>query len=161
MSISVRALRRFGLALAVLGASLGSELIPVPAFAKEAAIYSEVPGGPALSGYDPVGYFLDGKPVKGNSQISATYSGVTWYFASVAHKTTFEANPAKYAPQYGGYCAYAVSQGHTASADPTTGKVVNGKLYVNYNHAVAALWSLDRPGYISKANAHWPSVLGK
>ena len=115
----------------------------------------------ALSGYDPVAYFTVGKPTKGAGSISASYEGATWYFASEANRATFQAGPAQYAPQYGGYCAWAVSQGYNASADPEAWKIVDGKLYVNYSQSVAANWAKDIPTNISKANANWPKVLEK
>jgi YHS domain-containing protein len=132
-----------------------------PALAKEPPVYTASKEKLALSGYDPVAYFVAGKPVKGSGTISTTYNGATWHFASEANRTTFAADPAKYAPQFGGYCSWAVSQGYTASGDPLAWKIVNGKLYVNYNQDVAATWSKDISTNISKGNANWPKVLDK
>lgn len=118
--------------------------------------------GVAIKGYDPVAYFTDGKAVKGDSDFAFEWHGATWHFASAAHRDTFKATPEKYAPQFGGYCAWAVSQGYTASTDPERAwKVVNGKLYLNYNRDVQAKWETDVPGNIAKAEANWPAVLAK
>lgn len=113
--------------------------------------------GIAIQGYDPVAYFTEGKPVPGDADITATHDGATYQFASNEHKAAFEADPDRYAPQYGGYCAYAAAQGAQASIEPEQFTVFNGKLYLNYNADVRARWSEDRTGYISKADAYWSS----
>ena len=118
-------------------------------------------GGLALDGYDVVAYFVDSKAVKGDPRFEFTWDGARWRFVSAEHRDRFAADPQQYAPQYGGYCAYAVSQGHTASADPEQWSVVNGRLYVNYSASVRATWERDTPGYITKADANWPGVLSK
>jgi YHS domain-containing protein len=104
--------------------------------AAEAPVYTGILNNVAVSGYDPVAYFTDGKPVKGNAKFATNYKGAEFRFASANHLAAFKANPAKYAPQYGGYCAWAVSQGYTASADPSVWKIVGGKLYLNYNQEI-------------------------
>lgn len=109
----------------------------------------------ALSGYDPVAYFVASAPKKGSADISVMHLGATWRFESESNKAAFLAQPEKYAPQYGGYCAYAVSQGYTASADPTVWEIVDGKLYVNYNRATGASWSKKARAYIASGDAHW------
>ena len=130
------------------------------AMAAKAEIYSSFFGG-AINGYDPVAYFTQGKPVKGSSKHSLEYKGSTWKFSSLENKQTFEKMPEKYAPQYGGYCAYAVSQGYTASTDPEAWSIVDDKLYLNYSKSVRDKWSQDIPGNIKRANANWPGVLLK
>jgi hypothetical protein len=117
-------------------------------------------GNLALGGYDAVAYFTDGKPVKGTSTFEYRWKDAVWRFATADHRDQFAKEPARFAPQFGGYCAYAVSQGHTASGDPLVWRVVNGKLYVNYSRQVATMWQKDIPGYIAKAEHNWPSVLG-
>jgi YHS domain-containing protein len=139
-------------ALAVLAISL-------PAVARESAIYTGVFSSTAVSGYDPVAYFTENKPVKGNPKISIDYKGAKWYFSSVENRDKFLASPAMYEPQYGGYCAWAVSQGKTASGDPQYWKVVNNKLYLNYDADVQKKWEANIPDFIQKANANWPKVL--
>ena len=114
--------------------------------------------GAALRGFDPIAYFTDGKPVKGSPQHKAEYKGSTFYFSSKANQDAFAANPAKYAPQYGGYCAFGVSGGYKAAIDPAAFTVVNAKLYLNYNRDVQKKWSADIPGYVVKADKNWPSV---
>ncbi|MBX3653007.1 MAG: YHS domain-containing protein [Ramlibacter sp.] len=132
-----------------------------PALAGDAPIYTGLFSSVAVSGHDPVAYFTDGKPVKGDAQFETTYKGAKWRFASAAHRDLFLAEPDKYAPQYGGYCAWAVAEGGTASGDPRYWKIVDGKLYLNYDADVQKKWEKDIPGNIGKANRNWPSVLGK
>jgi YHS domain-containing protein len=115
--------------------------------------------GVAIKGYDPVAYFTDGKPVKGDSDFSFNWNGAEWRFANAAHRDAFKADPVKYAPQYGGYCAWAVSRGYTAGIDPEAWKIVNGRLYLNYSLKVQAQWSEDIPGNIAKAEENWPKIL--
>ena len=112
----------------------------------------------AINGYDVVAYFSEGKPVKGSTDFSVTYKEVTWLFANKANADLFKANPEKYEPQYGGYCAYGCSEGHKAKTSPDAWTIVNGKLYLNYNTDVKAMWNKDPQGYIKKADANWPKV---
>lgn len=114
-----------------------------------------------LQGYDPVAYFTTGKPVKGDTTFEYKSMGVTYRFASQANLELFKKEPEKYAPQYGGYCAYAVSKGYTAAVDPEAFDVVNGKLYLNYNKAVQKKWRGNRDDYIAAANKNWPAIKAK
>ncbi len=114
--------------------------------------------GAAIHGYDPVAYFTEGRPVPGDAQFTHPYQGATWRFASSANRDRFAADPQKYAPQYGGYCAYAVAKGSTASTDPEAWSIVDDKLYLNYSSGVQKLWSRDIAGNISKADANWPGL---
>jgi YHS domain-containing protein len=116
-------------------------------------------GGLALKGYDPVAYFNDGKAVEGSDQFAEEWNGAKWRFASAENRDAFASDPEKYAPQFGGYCAWAVSHGYTAKGDPNAWKVVDGKLYLNYNQDVKAKWEQDVPGYISKGDENWPRFL--
>lgn len=127
--------------------------------AAEDPVFSTSAG--AIRGYDPVAYFTQGKPVKGDRRFSLDYQGATWRFASAENRDRFAAEPGRYAPQYGGYCAWAVSQGYTASVDPDAWRIVNDKLYLNYSTGVQKRWSQDVPGNIAKADANWPTVLNK
>jgi len=115
-------------------------------------------GGVALDGFDPVAYFTDGRPVEGSRDFAYEWQGATWRFASAAHRDLFAAAPEKYAPQYGGYCAWAVAHGYTADTDPEAWSVVDGKLYLNYNLEVRGKWERDVPGYIAKADQNWPGL---
>ncbi len=135
--------------------------IPSAGVAKAAPVYTGTFSSVAMSGYDPVAYFTQHAAVKGLSQFATTYNGAKWHFATAADLAAFKKEPAKYAPQYGGYCAWAVSQGYTASGDPEVWQIVNGMLYVNYNKEVGEKWSRNIPGFIAAANANWPKVLGK
>jgi YHS domain-containing protein len=114
--------------------------------------------GVAVEGYDVTAYFQQGKPVKGSDKFAYTWMGATWRFASAAGRDAFAAQPEKYAPQYGGYCAYAVSEGHTASIDPEAWKIVDGKLYLNYSKSVRVMWEKDIPGRVERADHNWPSL---
>lgn len=120
------------------------------------AIFS--PGGIALRGYDPVSYFTEGKPARGDSSISIMHEGVTWRFASVRNKESFQANPAAYMPQYGGYCAFGMSRGYKAPTEADAWTLVDGKLYFNYNTKVRESWNKDQKTYIDKADQNWPAV---
>ena len=124
-------------------------------------INSTLFGSKAVKGYDVVAYFTDGKPVKGVKQFTYEWKGATWFFANAENLAEFMNNPEKYAPQYGGYCAWAVSQGSTADIDPEAWKIVDGKLYLNYDADIQTKWSADIPGNIQKADANWPGLLAK
>ena len=114
--------------------------------------------GTAVEGYDVVAYFTDGKPMEGSKDHKVKWKGVDWYFASDEHKKLFESDPEKYAPQYGGYCAWAVSQGYTASTVPEAWRIVDGKLYLNYSKGVQKTWEENIPGNITQANKNWPGI---
>jgi YHS domain-containing protein len=115
-------------------------------------------GGLAIRGFDPVAYFQQSAPVKGSPEFSYQWQGATWLFASAENRDHFQAHPERYAPQYGGYCAYAVSKGRTASIDPDAWKIVEGKLYLNYSKGVQKKWEQDVPGNIVKADRNWPDL---
>jgi YHS domain-containing protein len=115
-------------------------------------------GGVAIEGTDPVAYFTEGRPVEGSAEFSHQHAGVTWHFASAANRDAFAADPDRYAPQYGGYCAWAVSQGYTASTVPEAWRIEDGKLYLNYSKGVQSRWERDIPGHIAKADANWPGL---
>jgi YHS domain-containing protein len=114
--------------------------------------------GVALRGHDPVGYFTANKPVQGSKEFQSAWGGATFLFASAANKAAFDAAPDTYAPKYGGFCAYAASQGYKADADPAAWSIVEGKLYVNYNADVAKLWQSKQSSFIPAADKNWPKV---
>lgn len=114
--------------------------------------------GTAVEGYDVVAYFTDGKPVEGTDDLSVDWKGATWQFSSAENKALFESDPEKYAPQFGGYCAWAVSQGYTASTVPEAWTIVDGKLYLNYSKGVQNTWEQDIPGNIKLADTNWPNI---
>lgn len=112
----------------------------------------------AINGYDAVAYFKQSAPVKGQTQFTYLWKGGKWLFSSAENMNDFKANPEKYAPQYGGYCAYGTADGHKAPTDPEAWTVLDGKLYLNYNKKVFGLWQKDRANYIIKADKNWPTV---
>ena len=116
---------------------------------------------PGIGGYDPVAYFTEGKPVKGNGYHVTNFQGVTYAFASEEHQEMFEANPDKYVPAYGGYCAYGVAVGKKFVADPEVWKVVNGKLYLNLDRDIQSKWKKDIPGYINTGDRNWKEIRDK
>ncbi len=116
-------------------------------------------GNVAIEGYDPVAYFAENAPVKGQKQFSHEWRGANWRFSSARNRDRFAAEPEKYAPQYGGYCAYAVANGSTAGIDPGQFSIVDGKLYLNYNAKIQKRWLEDRDNYIKSADQNWPAVL--
>jgi YHS domain-containing protein len=132
-------------------------LLSSAALAQKPPVFSDRDG--AIRGHDPVAYFDQKGPVKGSKQFSHPWGGATWYFASAANRDTFAADPERYAPRYGGYCAYAVANGYTADIDPRAWSVVDGRLYLNYSLGVRERWNRDIPGHIRRGDANWPAVL--
>ncbi len=114
--------------------------------------------GVAIQGYDPVAYVTESKPARGSAAFSSVYKGSTFHFVSAASRDMFNADPQKFAPQYGGFCAFGVSRGYKAATSPDAFTVLDGKLYLNYNAEVQAMWSKDRPAYIRKADENWSAV---
>ena len=149
------------LGLAVLaGYILQHDIVRAQTPAKP-AVFTEFSSKLAMDGFDPVAYFKTGRPEKGNPAHAVSWNGAAWHFVSADNKTAFEANPSAFAPQYGGYCAWAVSEGYTAKGDPNIWRVVDGKLYLNYNASVQKGWEKDVPGHIAKGDRNWPRVLSK
>lgn len=114
----------------------------------------------AVDGSDVVAYFANNGPVQGLAAFSFEWRGAAWHFASKDNLDAFAADPAAYAPQYGGYCAWAVAQGYTAPTTPEAYSIVGGKLYLNYSKSVQRRWERDIPALIKAADANWPAVLG-
>ena len=114
--------------------------------------------GIAIRGYDPVAYFTSRTPMQGVPEFHAVFQGSTFYFASAIHRDIFLANPEKFSPQYGGFCAYGMAKGYKASTDPVAFTVVGEKLYLNYSGTVRALWIFDISGYVKKADHNWPAL---
>ncbi len=127
--------------------------------AQKDAVYSTKKG--AINGYDPVAYFTDGKPVKGLDSIAFTWHGATWHFANHNHRELFAAEPEKYAPQFGGWCAYGWSKGYPAKIEPEAWSIVDGKLYLNYNLEVRDDWNKKRAAYIQKAEVNYQKAHAK
>lgn len=147
-------------ALAAAFAIMLPAALPATALAATPEIYTPPFTKLALEGFDPVSYFA-GAPVKGDAKFSTTHKGVQYRLSSAQNLARFQADPDAYLPQYGGYCAWAVAGGYTAKGDPLAWKIVNGKLYLNYDQNVQKRWAADVPGNIAKGDKNWPKVLTK
>jgi YHS domain-containing protein len=151
---------------AVLAAGLASALVAMPAWAAP-PVNTLKPGffggrgDTAIVGYDPVAYFKEGKPVKGQDTLVYEWMGAKWKFASQANLDAFKADPEKYAPQYGGYCAYGVAQGYLVKIEPDQFTILDGKLYLNYDADVQAKWRKDPTGFNQQADAKFKDLLAK
>ncbi|MBI4193669.1 MAG: hypothetical protein HY526_01180 [Betaproteobacteria bacterium] len=117
--------------------------------------------GAAILGYDPVAYFKENRPVRGSAQFTASHRGSVFRFSTAANRDAFTADPERYAPRYGGFCAYAVAQGYKAKIEPDAFTIVDGRLYLNYDQRVQAQWRKDIPGYIRLGDRNWPEVSRK
>ncbi|MGD1803851.1 YHS domain-containing (seleno)protein [Dapis sp. BLCC M126] len=117
--------------------------------------------GVAIRGTDPVAYFQVGQPVQGNKQFTHNWMGVNWWFSSAKNRDLFVASPEQYAPQYGGFCAFAVANGYTAPIVPEAWSIVEGRLYLNFSLRVRARWERDIPGNIARADENWPAAAAK
>ena len=115
----------------------------------------------AIRGYDPVAYFKVGKPVKGNESYHFQWKNTTWLFATKEDLELFSRNPEQYSPQYGGYCAYGLSEGHKAPTDPNAWTIVEGKLYLNYSPKVKEMWVKNQKERIQVADKTWPEIKNK
>lgn len=133
-------------------------LLSMSAFATNAGDFNES-GGIAIKGHDPVAFFKDSKPVRGKDDLRFEYKGSTFVFANAENRAAFAANPEKYAPQYGGYCAFGTARGYKADIDPAAFTVVDGRLYLNYNAQVQKEWSADTARFIRQADERWPTVI--
>lgn len=140
-------MRSFFLALAFLA-------FVAPAFAQQV----NVENGIAVRGIDVVAYFTAGDAMPGDPAFKHDWNGATWHFASVQNRDAFAADPARYAPQYGGFCAWAVANNYTAPIDPEAWRIVDGKLYLNYSRAIRLRWDMMRQSNIAKADANWPEL---
>ena len=132
--------------------------LPSRAMAAEPEVYSY--DGLAIRGADPVAFFSRQEPVIGSADMTLMWRGATWAFASAENRTAFEADPERYAPAFGGYCAYAASLGYLAPTMPEAWTVYEGRLYLNANLRARELWLEDVPGNIAKGEANWPGILG-
>jgi YHS domain-containing protein len=146
------------LAAAALTFTGAAALPTAPAHAAD-LIYTGLFSNEAVGDYDTVSYHIDGAPVRGSREFSTEWNGATWRFASQENLDRFLDNPERYAPQYGGYCAWAMAEGYAAKGYPEVYKMVDGKLYLNFNRSVQADWETDIPGNIERANANYPAIL--
>lgn len=128
-------------------------------FAQKSATF--IQSGKAIRGYDPVAYFTESKAVKGDDKLVYKWNNADWHFSSQKNLDLFKANPEKYAPQYGGYCAYGLSNGYKAPTDADAWTIEKGKLYLNYNLDVREEWNKEKKQRIEKADKNWPEVKDK
>ena len=137
---------------------LAAVLLALAAPASAAPVWTGLLGTTAaVGGYDSVSYFT-GKPTPGSDQFQTVYNGATFKFATARNLATFKANPARYAPQYGGHCAWAAANNYRFAGDPQVWKIVDGKLYLNYNKDVQTKWEKDIPGLVKKADINWVAL---
>lgn len=158
---------RFAAVLGLSLALLSGPAVLAPILAEQPAINTLSGGlfnsrtGVAIRGYDPVAYFTTGRPERGLDTLVFRWKGAQWQFASQENLELFRADPEKYAPQYGGYCAYGVANDSLVSIEPDNFRIIDGKLYLNYDAAVQGKWLLDTRGYIETANAKFMTLLAK
>ena len=134
-------------------------LYTASALASESPVYTGLLSNTGAGGYDTVSYFETGQPTKGSNEYTTQYQGATWRFANAENLARFKENPERFAPVYGGYCAWAISQGYLAKGDPKHWSIREGRLYLNYNQSVQDQWLEDPDGFIRQADANWPTVL--
>ena len=128
---------------------------------EKSGVFSYDHSGIAIRGYDPVAYFTEARPVAGSAQYTYEWQGATWQFTNQQHLELFKADPEKYAPQYGGYCAYGVAKGNLVKIEPDNWRIVDDKLYLNYDSGVQKKWEKDIPGFIELANKQFSDLLAK
>ena len=145
--------------LALWGIVIGAMVLAAWAGSKPAVNISR--GQLALRGYDAVSYWAENRPTPGVAEFEYRRYGAVWRFSTAANRDTFARNPARYTPEFGGYCAYAVSRGYTADGDPNVWRMVDGRLYLNYSTRAQKLWEEDIPGNIASGRRNWPGVLEK
>ncbi len=144
-------------ALALFAAAPAALALGRPALAMTPEIYAEA--GIAIDGSDTVAYFAGNGPVAGSEAFSTDWRGAKWLFSSAENLALFEADPEAYAPQYGGYCAWAAAQGYIAATHPNAWTIYEGKLYLNANRNIRRRWERDIPGFITQGDANWPGIL--
>jgi len=145
----------------VLVAAIATVLVTSVTSVHADTVYNVNRKGQVIKGYDPVAYFTEKMPVKGNELYELEWEGARWLFASAGNMEMFRKDPEKYAPLYGGYCAYGVAVGGLYNIKPEAWSIVDGRLYLNKNLRVREIWRQDIPGYIEKANANWPGLSRK
>ena len=147
-------MKKLSLLLLTLGMAL-------PAFAQTKTLLNLDKAGVAIQGYDPVAFFTDGKPVKGKPEFPARHNGALYYFASKEHRDLFKADPAKYEPAFGGYCAYGVSRNKLVEIDVDAFQIVDGRLLLQYSKGVRNDFNKDQKGNLAKAEGYWPGLVEK
>ncbi len=130
-----------------------------PVLAQTKTLVNVDKSGLALQGHDPIAYFTESRPVRGRREFKSVYRGATYYFASAENKASFDKDPAKYEPAYGGYCAYGVSRNHLVQIDPAAFAIVEGRLLLQYSKGVRNDFNKDVQGNVAKADANWPALV--
>jgi YHS domain-containing protein len=138
---------------------IAASFFSMTTYAQKSEIFQK--DGKAIRGYDPVAFFTAGAPVMGDSMFTYNWKDATWLFASKENRELFRAQPEKYAPKYGGYCAYGTADGHKAPTEVGTWTILDGKLYFNYNNKVKEMWSRKTDEYIRKADVNWENIKDK
>lgn len=133
-------------------------LWPMGQSAAGSPVFTGETDGVAINGYDPVAYFREHRPVEGRDEHTMTWKGVTWRFSSAENRDLFSGDPEKYAPQYGGYCAYAAANNAIAKTEPDAFTIYEGKLYLNYDQNIKSRWDGDRMRYVELADDYWPGL---
>lgn len=133
----------------------------LPAVAQTKSLLNLDKAGVAIQGYDPVAFFTDGKPVKGDAKFVVRHNGATYFFASKEHRDAFKVEPTKYEPAFGGYCAYGVSRGKVVEIDVDAFQIVDGRLLLQYSKGVRNDFNKDAKANLSKADANWPGLVEK
>ena len=151
------ALAAAALSLAAVTSAVAAE----PVNTLEDGLFGYKPSDVAIRGFDTVAYFTEGKPVEGSEEFATEWMGATWHFASRESLDLFEADPTKYAPQYGGYCAYGVAQDDLIKIEPENWTIVDDKLYLNYDDDVQAKWEADIAGFVTEADAKFDGLLAE
>lgn len=142
---------------AVLAALAVTPFLARPAFAGRSEVF--VADGLAIGGMDPLGYVREGRAVAGQAAFALMWKDAVWHFATAANRDLFEMNPKAHAPQYGGYCAYALAQGALTASDPEVFTVLGGRIYLNESAAIRDRWLADAAMHIETADARWPEIL--
>jgi YHS domain-containing protein len=142
---------------AVIALILGLGLLLAGCTTFSRAYYS-TPEGVAIQGYDTVAYFTAGQAIPGRAEYSYDWQGVIWQFSSEEHRQLFSADPPSYAPQYGGYCAWAAARDRLVKIDPEVWAIVDGKLYLNYDMKIQLKWEANRAADIEEADDNWPAL---
>lgn len=132
--------------------------LALPVFGEPKTLLNLDKSGVAMQGYDPVAFFNENKPVKGNPEFPARYKGATYYFASKENRDIFKKDPAKYEPAFGGYCAYGISRGKLVEIDIEASQIVDGRLLLQYSKGVRDTFNKDPKGNLGKADANWPGL---
>ena len=150
-------MKLFTKTIATIGLSVGALAFASGAFAAGVNVNANA-NDVAIHGYDPVAYFKKSAPVEGSAKFTASHKDAIYYFSSKSNRNLFKENPEKYAPAFGGYCAYGVALDKKFDTDPEAWKIVDGKLYLNLNKKVQKRWSEDIPGHIETANDNWGEI---